>query len=305
MLDTVRAFGERQLTTVDDVGEVRRRYLAWAAATAEALEQTIPSGGGPSFDEVADDLRAALAGTDPAPDATAHRLARSLARLTFGRGFFVEACEHYRAAADRAGDAVEATQDLRHAADAAVIAPWLANVDAIAGDLRDIRRWADVPAEVHRADARQLGAVLAPRSIDAVITSPPYPNEKDYTRTTRLESVLLGFVRDRRELQALKRGLVRSNTRGVYRGDDEMTNYLTVNTPVGVPADQQCGKFVFGDMHLYGGDVQPAATALPDDQFPASCGKELTPEEKALAFLFFDLASCIQDEKVDPKILIR
>jgi predicted ATPase/DNA-binding CsgD family transcriptional regulator len=121
MLDTVRAFGERQLTTVDDVGEVRRRYLAWAAATAEALEQTIPSGGGPSFDEVADDLRAALAGTDPAPDATAHRLARSLARLTFGRGFFVEACEHYRAAADRAGDAVEATQDLRHAADAAVI----------------------------------------------------------------------------------------------------------------------------------------------------------------------------------------
>jgi hypothetical protein len=93
--------------------------------------------------------------------------------------------------------------------------------------------------------------------------------------------------------------------RWVYRQDDAMTNYLTVNTPVGVEADKQCGKFVFGDMHLYGGDVQPAATALPDDGFPGSCSKELTPEEKALVFLFFDLASCIQDDKLDPLAPIR
>jgi hypothetical protein len=54
-----------------------------------------------------------------------------------------------------------------------------------------------------------------------VITSPPYPNEKDYTRTTRLETVLLGFISNRAELQALKRGLVRSNTRNVYKTDDD------------------------------------------------------------------------------------
>jgi len=58
-------------------------------------------------------------------------------------------------------------------------------------------------------------------SIDAVITSPPYPNEKDYTRTTRLESVLLGFLRSKSDLRQLKRGLVRSNTRGVYKADDD------------------------------------------------------------------------------------
>ena len=45
---------------------------------------------------------------------------------------------------------------------------------------------------------------LAPGSVDAVITSPPYPNEKDYTRTTRLEMVLLGFVHNRAELQSLE-----------------------------------------------------------------------------------------------------
>ena len=51
-------------------------------------------------------------------------------------------------------------------------------------------------------------ALLAPESIDAVITSPPYPNEKDYTRTVRLESVLLGFLDDRESLRAVKRDLV-------------------------------------------------------------------------------------------------
>ena len=57
--------------------------------------------------------------------------------------------------------------------------------------------------------------------MDAVITSPPYPNEKDYTRTTRLESVILGLVRDRSELRSLKQGLIRSNTRGVYKADTD------------------------------------------------------------------------------------
>jgi len=64
-------------------------------------------------------------------------------------------------------------------------------------------------------------AVVPRASVGAVLTSPPYPNEKDYTRSTRLESVLLGFLRDKQQLRALKRGLVRSNTRSVYRGDDD------------------------------------------------------------------------------------
>jgi len=78
------------------------------------------------------------------------------------------------------------------------------------------------------------------------------------------------------------------------------TKYLSINTPVANSVEDQCGKFVFADMHLYGGDVQDPATALPDNNFPASCGTTLTPEEKALAFLFFDLASCIQDERQPP-----
>lgn len=105
--------------------------------------------------------------------------------------------------------------------DAPVISTWLAGVRAMANDLRKVQSIRDTPAEVHLADARQMLQVLEPDSVDAVITSPPYPNEKDYTRTTRLESVLLGLIQSKAELQALKRGLIRSNTRGVYKEDDD------------------------------------------------------------------------------------
>ena len=74
---------------------------------------------------------------------------------------------------------------------------------------------------VLESDARNIGSVLERESVDVVITSPPYPNEKDYTRTTRLESVLLGFIRSKAQLRQLKGGLVRSNTRGIYKGDDD------------------------------------------------------------------------------------
>jgi hypothetical protein len=105
--------------------------------------------------------------------------------------------------------------------DAPVVSSWLKHVERMAEDLRELRKLPGAPCMVHNADARQMLGVLEADSIDAVITSPPYPNEKDYTRTTRLESVLLGFVRERAELRALKQGLVRSNTRGVYKNDDD------------------------------------------------------------------------------------
>ena len=110
--------------------------------------------------------------------------------------------------------------------DAPVVAPWLESVRLIALDLRLVQAsraagGRSTPAVVHLGDARTVGERLEPASIDAVITSPPYPNEKDYTRTTRLESVLLGLIRDRQELRLVKQGLVRSNTRGVYKIDDD------------------------------------------------------------------------------------
>ena len=104
--------------------------------------------------------------------------------------------------------------------DVPVISNWLLEIEKMANDLRKVRGESFPEAHVHLADARGFEAV-EPGSVDAVITSPPYPNEKDYTRTTRLESVLLGFVKNKEELRELKKRLVRSNTRGIYKADDD------------------------------------------------------------------------------------
>ncbi len=79
--------------------------------------------------------------------------------------------------------------------DASVVDIWHANMKTIITDIRALPNGPAATAGVLRADARDAEKVLPPQSIDAVITSPPYPNEKDYTRTTRLESVILGFIR--------------------------------------------------------------------------------------------------------------
>jgi DNA methylase len=105
--------------------------------------------------------------------------------------------------------------------DAPVLSLWLGQIRNMADDLRQLKELTPGESIIHEADSRDLASTLAPNSIDAVITSPPYPNEKDYTRTTRLESVLLGFIHSKKDLQALKRKLVRSNTRGVYQADDD------------------------------------------------------------------------------------
>lgn len=107
--------------------------------------------------------------------------------------------------------------------DAPVVDLWLSEIRTMAADLRRVREtmaWR-TEAVVHCADARQSEATLPPRSVDTVITSPPYPNEKDYSRATRLEAVLLDFLHDQSGLRAQKRQLLRSNTRNVYRTDDD------------------------------------------------------------------------------------
>ncbi|MBC8448875.1 MAG: DNA methyltransferase [Chloroflexi bacterium] len=73
---------------------------------------------------------------------------------------------------------------------------------------------------VYCGDARRL-TTLIEGPIDYVITSPPYPNEKDYTRITRLELILLGFIGEKGDLRRVKKEMLRSHTRNVYVADDD------------------------------------------------------------------------------------
>jgi hypothetical protein len=72
-----------------------------------------------------------------------------------------------------------------------------------------------------------------------------------------------------------------------------ITQNFQFTTPAEKPSDQRCGKVVFSDMHVSGGPVKDASNnVLP---YPSSCGAQadLSPQEKALAFMFFDIASCV------------
>ena len=105
--------------------------------------------------------------------------------------------------------------------DAPVLSAWAQRMRRMAYDIKSLSCGSPARSRIFRSDARHVGEMLEPNSVDAVITSPPYPNEKDYTRTTRLESVFLGLINNRQELRQVKQDLLRSNTRGVYKADDD------------------------------------------------------------------------------------
>jgi hypothetical protein len=94
-------------------------------------------------------------------------------------------------------------------------------------------------ASVLSGDARQIDKVVASHArrrklppllgkFDAVICSPPYPAEHDYTRNARLELAFLESVDGLATLRAVKRRMIRSHTKGIYVNDTDWTHVWLV-----------------------------------------------------------------------------
>ena len=80
------------------------------------------------------------------------------------------------------------------------------------------------------------------------------------------------------------------------------TEYFSFDTPVG--AASQCGRVVYSDLHVTGGQGSNEPGVAPDypgsddggvaPVVPSGCAMHaLTPQEKALEFMMFDLSSCL------------
>jgi len=82
--------------------------------------------------------------------------------------------------------------------------------------------------------------------------------------------------------------------RWVYLDPATSPNYSSAmnfqfTTPQNVDPMSRCGKVVFSDMH-----VSADSTSSPATPYPNGCSTQpLTAQEKALAFMFFDIASCV------------
>ncbi len=108
-------------------------------------------------------------------------------------------------------------------------------------------------------------------------------------------STVLGKI----EIDDTQHSLVAVNEPSAYRwifkdlttNDQPSTQYMSFTTPLTVEEDLRCGKVVFSDIHVSTGD-----DSAPDTAFPGDCTSTgLTPQEKTLIFMIFDLASCVGD----------
>ncbi len=169
--------------------------------------------------------------------------------------------------------------------DADVLGAFASTVLGMLSDIQAVRdeRESFPPVVVFEDDARDLAGLEGCPPIGVVITSPPYPNEKDYTRSTRLESVLLGLLTSKQDLRRLKSSLLRSNTRNVFVGDDDDRFVRDIPAVVRVAEEieskrQSLGK-TSGFERLYhrvvglyfGGMYRHFAALLPHLQSGARC----------------------------------
>jgi hypothetical protein len=82
------------------------------------------------------------------------------------------------------------------------------------------------------------------------------------------------------------------------------TQYLSFNTPVPAAPADKCGRVVLTDIHVKQAVPAPGGGATlggddsdPTKPFPSGCAPTaMSPQGKALEFLFFDLSACIQPD---------
>lgn len=145
--------------------------------------------------------------------------------------------------------------------DCDVLAGFIDRLEMMAFDLKTVKNISNYgTAEVLFGDSRECRSVVGGRRklFSAVICSPPYPAEHDYTRNARLELAFLEAVSDRDTVREIKKGMIRSHTKGIYKSDSDdkfVANNKTIKLLVAELEEAILGR-EYGFARLYPRVVQ-------------------------------------------------
>lgn len=91
-------------------------------------------------------------------------------------------------------------------------------------NLNDVKKIRSVKSIIVEGNVKDNN-ILKPynQKVDLIITSPPYPNDLEYTRQTRLEMYLLGFVKSMKDVQTIKRKMVKGSTKLIFNIDKPLS----------------------------------------------------------------------------------
>jgi hypothetical protein len=145
-----------------------------------------------------------------------------------------------------------------------------------------------------------------PMSADVNVT---FPKGKDFAQwlvnvgaSTTYGSIMLNHVvhnSDSEIADVAQSWLTSPSQPRQYKTDGSMISqtilhHYTFNTPVGAAPENQCGRVVYSAFHVNDASSDNKA-------FPTECNAmPMTPQEKVLMFMMFDLASCVQTDKQTP-----
>ena len=158
-----------------------------------------------------------------------------------------------------------------------------------------VRRGPDgAPERGHRDDAPERDALPGGRAAQAVAAERRRAHERGAAH--------LLLARQRRRSRRPTPTRNRGSTSIRRRRHPNATQYFSFDTPLGVSGTEQCGRVVYSDLHVSGGAGSQAEPGVPPDYpnfttgglCPDGCAAhDLTPQEKALEFMIFDLSSCL------------